>query len=612
MLHTILRNTVLAVIMLCSVRSTTAQCPLTAPQEGDYRSKDDGLWQDAENWEAYNGQGWASVGSTAWPGGPDAQPPKTSVCSVIAVASFIDNPRLEGDLEVGDGAILGRSSPAAFLEFEGFRARNEGTIEVGTFYLAGSGEQVLEGPGAWIPLTLVVQDGSTLRLDEDLTVETTVRIRANASLNLEGHTLEMISSEGSHTLDVLSGAAATVGTVKTEGRIIVVPGDSFTPDLYVESGVMELVSGTYQGDVFVDPAGTLLVTANSHATLAGDQFLLYGALQGQQFSELIFEGSSFLNESPSPVTVPDFTFSGTTDQTVTGPGEYHDVNVSMTMPSLVLTVDGGMRVHGRLTIVSGEMELVAGDVDLGTDGRLDELPGGRVRGNGLIRATRSQDALGIVDPGIGFRLRSISLGDAVELHRGHSSQFDGGIDRYVDVIVDEAFNVDLNATIESFAFHSAELNGLDPADLALYRFSEGASSWEEMGGTTSETSIRLQGIDHFSRWTAGEKGLMPVSSDPVAVLPLVLELHAAFPNPFHSSTRIGFDVPVQTRVLVSVHDVAGRLIRTLSARDETAGRHEVHWDARDDRGGRVANGVYIVRLEANGRATSTPVVLLGQ
>ena len=63
------------------------------------------------------------------------------------------------------------------------------------------------------------------------------------------------------------------------------------------------------------------------------------------------------------------------------------------------------------------------------------------------------------------------------------------------------------------------------------------------------------------------------------------------------------------RVRLSVHDVRGRLVRSLSDQQLAAGRHEIRWDGRDAAGARVAAGVYFFRLRAAGLVYSRPVVL---
>lgn len=69
------------------------------------------------------------------------------------------------------------------------------------------------------------------------------------------------------------------------------------------------------------------------------------------------------------------------------------------------------------------------------------------------------------------------------------------------------------------------------------------------------------------------------------------------PNPFTGSATIHYGLPREDRVSVSVHDVSGRLVRLLLAdRIESAGRHSMLWNGRDDEGRRAAPGVYFVRF----------------
>jgi hypothetical protein len=62
-----------------------------------------------------------------------------------------------------------------------------------------------------------------------------------------------------------------------------------------------------------------------------------------------------------------------------------------------------------------------------------------------------------------------------------------------------------------------------------------------------------------------------------------------------------------------VHDVAGRLVRTLADRSFAPGEYAVTWDGADDGGRQVARGVYFARIEFSGRETgalSTRVIVL--
>jgi murein DD-endopeptidase MepM/ murein hydrolase activator NlpD len=76
-----------------------------------------------------------------------------------------------------------------------------------------------------------------------------------------------------------------------------------------------------------------------------------------------------------------------------------------------------------------------------------------------------------------------------------------------------------------------------------------------------------------------------------------LALHHCRPNPSRGGTAITFTVPARSRVRVSIHDPAGRLVRRVADESYDPGRHALEWDGRDSRGSEAAAGVYLVRLE---------------
>ena len=83
--------------------------------------------------------------------------------------------------------------------------------------------------------------------------------------------------------------------------------------------------------------------------------------------------------------------------------------------------------------------------------------------------------------------------------------------------------------------------------------------------------------------------------------PIRFALHQNAPNPLVEGTTIRYDVPAPgADIRLEIFDVAGRRVRTLADGRQTAGRVEVVWDRRDERGSRVASGVYCCRLVAPG------------
>ena len=91
-----------------------------------------------------------------------------------------------------------------------------------------------------------------------------------------------------------------------------------------------------------------------------------------------------------------------------------------------------------------------------------------------------------------------------------------------------------------------------------------------------------------------------------------LSLATPRPNPSRESVHLAFDGPGEGPIRLTVHDVSGRLVRTLIAPEEgTVGSGQVGWDGSDDRGRRAPAGVYRLRLVAPGGVRTTPIVRLG-
>ena len=103
---------------------------------------------------------------------------------------------------------------------------------------------------------------------------------------------------------------------------------------------------------------------------------------------------------------------------------------------------------------------------------------------------------------------------------------------------------------------------------------------------------------------------VPGSYLDVADVPVRQELMLADvrPNPMVASTSVVFSLSHDSNVSLSVHDVQGRRVKTLARGNRPAGEHRVAWDGGLDDGGSASAGVYLVRLEAEGRVLSRKVV----
>ena len=92
-----------------------------------------------------------------------------------------------------------------------------------------------------------------------------------------------------------------------------------------------------------------------------------------------------------------------------------------------------------------------------------------------------------------------------------------------------------------------------------------------------------------------------VANDPTNPTPAAPRYELALlpnsPNPFNPQTEISFTLAEPGHVRVQVHDLAGRLVKTLADRSMDRGTQSMTWEGRDDSGMRVPSGVYFLRLQ---------------
>jgi uncharacterized membrane protein len=92
--------------------------------------------------------------------------------------------------------------------------------------------------------------------------------------------------------------------------------------------------------------------------------------------------------------------------------------------------------------------------------------------------------------------------------------------------------------------------------------------------------------------------------------PSAMRLAQNFPNPFNPMTTIEFALPRTESVRLAIHDLSGRLVRTLVMGEVQAGDHSVVWDGTDARGNAVASGTYLYRLDTESVSRARTLTLL--
>ncbi len=93
-------------------------------------------------------------------------------------------------------------------------------------------------------------------------------------------------------------------------------------------------------------------------------------------------------------------------------------------------------------------------------------------------------------------------------------------------------------------------------------------------------------------------------------IPAALDLSQNFPNPFNADTEISFELPSTNHVIITVFNIMGQRIRTLTEREYGIGYHKIRWDGKDDIGNLVSSGIYIYRIRAGNFSEVRKMILL--
>ena len=94
-------------------------------------------------------------------------------------------------------------------------------------------------------------------------------------------------------------------------------------------------------------------------------------------------------------------------------------------------------------------------------------------------------------------------------------------------------------------------------------------------------------------------------------LPTQYRLGDSYPNPFNPAVVIPLDLATDAAgVSLTVYDVLGRRVRQLWQGSLPVGTHRFVWDSSDEEGKAVAAGVYLYRVEVDGRVEAKKMTKL--
>ena len=93
-------------------------------------------------------------------------------------------------------------------------------------------------------------------------------------------------------------------------------------------------------------------------------------------------------------------------------------------------------------------------------------------------------------------------------------------------------------------------------------------------------------------------------------IPTEINLHQNYPNPFNNDTSIPFELNKPSRVKISIFDINGKIVNTITNKEYSAGKHNIIWQAKNRSANPLASGVYFYQLQSGTMALTRKLILM--
>ena len=80
--------------------------------------------------------------------------------------------------------------------------------------------------------------------------------------------------------------------------------------------------------------------------------------------------------------------------------------------------------------------------------------------------------------------------------------------------------------------------------------------------------------------------------------PSSFKLYSNYPNPFNPVTTLGYELPENGLVNITIYDMLGNVINNLVNANQSSGYKSIQWNATNNEGEPVSSGVYLYKIQA--------------
>ena len=123
--------------------------------------------------------------------------------------------------------------------------------------------------------------------------------------------------------------------------------------------------------------------------------------------------------------------------------------------------------------------------------------------------------------------------------------------------------------------------------------------------------IKNSNISYDIKIIMGELDYVQQMSDEILEnIPSTFSLSQNYPNPFNPVTKLDYNLPLRSKVNISIYNVLGQEIKILVNGVKEYGYHSITWNGQDNLGKEMASGVYFARITSQGFTKTRKMLLV--
>ena len=123
--------------------------------------------------------------------------------------------------------------------------------------------------------------------------------------------------------------------------------------------------------------------------------------------------------------------------------------------------------------------------------------------------------------------------------------------------------------------------------------------------------IKNSNISYDIKIIMGELDYVQQMSDEILEnIPSIFSLSQNYPNPFNPVTKLDYNLPLRSKVYISIYNVLGQEIKTLVNEVKEYGYHSTTWNGQDNLGRDMSSGVYFARIISQGFTKTRKMLLV--